>query len=212
MSFLQMPGRSAAVAALLAATYVLTHVTITPAVSTSAPSLASLPMQLSEWSGVTAPPLAPGVAETLAANEYVRRYYQGPRGVLEMDVAYYAQPRVGTTMHSPLNCLPGSGWEIASVETRPITTMAGTWGVRELTVERGTDKYALTYWFQSRNRIVADELSARVHLLGDALWRRPTDTGLVRVMMPVSGAASEERATIAEFATRLIPEIAARLQ
>jgi EpsI family protein len=115
-------------------------------------------------------------------------------------------------MHSPLNCLPGTGWEVASVATRPVTTLAGTWGVRELTVERGAARYALTYWFQSRNRIVPDELSARFHLLGDALWRRPTDTGLVRVMMPITGSGIEERAAVADFARRLIPEIARRLE
>jgi EpsI family protein len=210
MSLLQNPARSAAVAALLVATYLLTHATA-PAASGAPPALESLPFQLSEWSGVTAPPLAPEAAETLAANEYVRRYYQGPRGLLEMDVAYYAQPRVGTTMHSPLNCLPGTGWDVTSVTTRPLTTAAGMWGVRELTVERGATRYALTYWFQSRSGIVADELTARWHLLRASLWRRPTDTGLVRVMMPVNGAGIEERETIAAFAARLIPEISARL-
>jgi EpsI family protein len=205
-----MPARSAAVATLLAATYLLTHAT-TPAASMPPPSLESLPLQMSEWTGVTAPPLDDEVAETLAANEYVRRYYESPRGLLEMDVAYYAQPRVGTTMHSPLNCLPGTGWEVTSVTTRMVATAAGTWGIRELTVERGPSQYALTYWFQSRNRIVADEFSTRVHLLRDSLWRRPTDTGLVRVMMPISGSSIEERATLADFATNLIPEIAARL-
>ena len=210
MSRLQTPARSAIVAALLVATYLLTHVSA-PAASLPAPGLDSLPFQISGWTGVTAPPLDAGVADTLAANEYVRRYYQGPRGVLEMDVAYYAQPRVGTTMHSPLNCLPGSGWEVASVTTRPVMTAAGAWGVRELTVERGTAKYALTYWFQSHDRIIADELSARFHLLRDSLRRRPTDTSLVRVMMPVTGSGAEERDTIADFASRLIPEIAARL-
>lgn len=211
MSVLQMPARSALVAAMLVATYLLTHVSA-PAATAAAPSLESLPFHLSEWSGVTAPPLAPEIADTLAANEYVRRYYQGPQGVLEMDVAYYAQPRVGTTMHSPLNCLPGTGWEVASVTTRPVDTPVGTWGVRELTVERGATRYALTYWFQSHDRIVADELSARFHLLRDALRRRPTDTGLVRVMMPVSGSGIEERDTIAAFAANLIPAIAARLR
>jgi EpsI family protein len=211
MSARQMPARSAGVAALFVAAYLLTHATA-PAASMPAPSLDSLPFQLTGWSGVTAPPLDPEVADTLAANAYVRRYYQGPDGLLEMDVAYYEQPRVGTTMHSPLNCLPGTGWEVTSVTTRPIATEAGTWGIRELTVERGATRYALSYWFQGRDGIVADELSARLRLLTDSLRRRPTDTALVRVMMPISGSGIEERDRIAAFASRLIPELAARLR
>ena len=202
--------RYAVIAAALAATYIVTHAS-TPAMPTQPPSLASLPFAFSDWMGIDAPPLEPEVAQVLAADQYVRRYYRSGAGEIEMDLAYYSQPRVGTTMHSPLNCLPGNGWEVASVSTRPLTTAVGTWGVRELIVQRGTAKYALTYWFQTRNRIVADEFSARFHVLGDALRRRPTDAGLVRVMMPAAGTGVAERTTLAAFATQLIPEVAARL-
>lgn len=212
MSVLQSPARSVAIAILFGVTYALTHVVTAPASALPAPSLESLPLQMADWHGRAAPPLDAEVADTLAASAYVRRYYEGPRGVLEMDVAYYTQPRVGTTMHSPLNCLPGTGWDVTSVATRPVTTLSGTWGVRELIAERGTSRYALTYWFQSRDRILADELSTRFHLLSESLWRRPTDTGLVRVMMPIAGAGIEERDAIADFSTRLIPELAARLR
>ena len=203
--------RSSMVAAAFVATYLLTHATA-PAAPPSAPSLASLPFELAPWTGTDAPPLAPDVAEVLAADEYVRRYYTSAAGSIEMDVSYYTQPRVGTTMHSPLNCLPGNGWEVTSVRTRQLDTAAGSWGVRELTVQRGATTYALTYWVQSRDRIISDEFSARFHLLGDALRRRPTDASLVRVMMPSSREAIAERETIADFATRLIPEIARRLR
>ncbi len=211
MSLLQRPTRSALVAAAFVATYLLTHA-VAPASPVSTPSLAALPFELAPWTGLEAPPLTPEVAKILAADEYVHRFYSSAQGAIEMDVSYYTQPRVGTTMHSPLNCLPGNGWEIASAAMRPLSTATGTWDVRELTVRRGNSTYALTYWIQSRDRVVANEVSARVHLLGDALRRRPTDASLVRVMMPAAGAGVAERATLAEFATRLIPEIHARLQ
>jgi EpsI family protein len=203
------PVRAAIVAAAFAATYLFTHVSA-PAASVAPPSFAGLPLELAPWTGAPAPALDPDVAELLAADEYVRRYYTGPQGTLEMDISYYTQPRVGTTMHSPLNCLPGNGWEVTSVNTRQLATSVGVVAVRELTVQRGQTKYALTYWVQSRDRIIADEFSARFHLLGDAIRRRPTDASLVRVMMPAAGSGREEQATLAEFAGRLIPEIAGR--
>ena|SRR5688572_27759444 len=127
--------RSAVVAAALVVTYMLTHVS-TPA-AVEPPSLATLPFELSEWAGVEAPPLDPEIAEVLAADEYVRRFYTGPQGhVVEMDLSYYSQPRVGSTLHSPLNCLPGSGWEVNSMSTRQLATAAGSVGIRELTVQR----------------------------------------------------------------------------
>jgi EpsI family protein len=199
--------RAAAVAIVFVATYALTQANgSVPA--PPPPALDAIPLTLASWTGEAAPPLAPDVAKVLAADQYVHRYYRGPGGAIEMDVAYYAQPRVGATMHSPLNCLPGNGWKVAQVNSTAVTTSAGEWTVRNMIVERDTARFAMTYWFQSRNRIVSDELSTRFYLLADALRRRPTDAGLVRLMMPVAGsAAAAEQATLTAFAVQLIPAL-----
>lgn len=204
-----MRRRLIAVAVIFAATLALTHAAgpVTPAAPAA---LEAIPMQLASWIGRPAPPLAPDLAKVLAADTYVHRFYRGAPGSIEMDIAYYAQPRVGANMHSPLNCLPGTGWTMQDPRDRMVTTAAGTWDVREIAVSRGASRFAMTYWFQSRERIVGDEFAARFHLLGDALRRRPTDAGLVRVMMPSRGALDAEHATLAAFAVDLIPEIAKR--
>lgn len=203
--------RAALLAVALLSTFVLTR-DAAPAAPPMAPALASVPFTIAPWTGRTAPPLEADIAEGLAADQYVRRYYHGPPGVVEMDIAYYSQPRVGATMHSPLNCLPGTGWEVTRVAERTVSTTIGPVMVRELNVRRDRTHYALTYWFQSRHRIVAGELSARLHLLGDAIRRRPADAGLVRLMMPASASGADERDTLAAFAARLIPEIDVRLR
>ncbi len=201
--------RAFIVAAAFAATLAFTQV-VTPAAPAVAPSLAEIPMALASWQGAPAPNLAPEVAEVLAADQYVHRYYTAPAGTIEMDVAYYTRPRVGANMHSPLNCLPGNGWQILDVSNASIATPAGSWPVRELIVERGTTRYALTYWFQSRHRIVSDEMSSRLFLLSDALKLRPTDSGLVRLIGPASVMENDPNA-LRSFASLVIPELAARL-
>lgn len=196
--------RTAVVATALAVTLLVSR-SASPAAPADAPAFASLPMRLGDWAGAPAPPLAADVMASLSADRYIRRYYTGRSGAIEMDLAYYGQPRVGANMHSPLNCLPGNGWEITSVNHRELATTIGRVPVRELTVAREGARYALTYWFQSRHRIVANELSARLHLLGDALQRRPADASLVRLIMP--GAGASQRDEMAAFAARLIPAI-----
>jgi hypothetical protein len=54
---------------------------------------------------------------------------------------------------------------------------------------------------------VSGELSTRFHLLADALQRRPTGAGLVRVMAPITPNGSAEDAVLG-FASRLVPELA----
>jgi EpsI family protein len=171
-------------------------------------ALDAVPMTLSEWMGEPAPPLAPDVARILAADQYVHRYYAAPDGrSIEMDIAYYAQPHVGGTAHSPLNCLPGNGWSMSEPLVRQIRTAAGTWSVREITVSRDQARWAMTYWFQGRQRVEADEFTARLNLFTDALRRRPADTAMVRVMTPLSPGDTAAHTMLATFSGDLIPQV-----
>jgi EpsI family protein len=165
-------------------------------------------MAIAEWTGESAPPLAPDVAKILAADQYVHRYYSAPEGrPIEMDIAYYAQPQVGGTAHSPLNCLPGNGWTMSEPAVREIRTATGTWTVRELTVSRDGSRWAMTYWFQGRQRVEANEFAARWNLFTDALRRRPADTAIVRVMTPLAVGDAGAHDALALFSGDLIPEI-----
>ena len=207
--------RHALLALAFLATYGFTHIVapVTPAVPAA---LGELPMTLTPWAGFTAPALPPEVLQTLAADDYVRRYYaratapavQGgapAQEAVEMDVSYYAQPRVGANMHSPLNCLPGNGWQITDMDTVALAGLNNA-RVQALTVQRGQYRFAMAYWFQNRDRVITGEASTRFHLLADALQRRPTDTGIVRVMAPVTDPSSA-RAVVLAFASRLVPEL-----
>ena len=171
------------------------------------PDLESLPMELDAWQGFHAPELSPEDAAILGADVYVRRYYQSDMGALEIDVAYYTQRRVGASMHSPLNCLPGTGWSVLEDRTQVLDTVSGPREVRELVVRRNTAVFAMTYWYQSRGRVLTGEASTRLKLLGQALRGRPADVGLVRVMTPLTVDAGAGREGVIAFSTVVIPAL-----
>jgi EpsI family protein len=186
------------------ATYGFTRA-VAPVAPAAPADLAGLPMTLPPWAGVTAPPLPADVMAGLAADDYVRRYYAGAQEQwVEMDVAYYAQPRIGANMHSPLNCLPGNGWQITQADTVTLPRAADA-RIQALTVQRGESRYAMAYWFQSGERVLTGEVSTRFQLLADSLQRRPTDAGLVRVMAPFT--TPNAQALVVDFAERLLPEL-----
>jgi EpsI family protein len=156
---------------------------------------AAVPLAFDGWIGRAAPPLDPAVASVLAADEYVHRFYMAtnpgprtadpglrPKASVEMDIAYYAQPQAGAAMHSPLNCLPGNGWEIIESRTVPVAANGATIDVRRLLVAQNGYRVAMTYWFQNRGVIVGNEYRQRFQLLANGLQGRPTDAAIVRVM------------------------------
>jgi len=196
-----------AVAALFAATFgvsVLAH----PVPAPTSIALDTVPKSLAGWAGTPAPPLAPDVARILSADQYLHRYYaQADAPPIEMDIAYYSQPRVGATAHSPLNCLPGNGWTMSEPMVREIESAAGRWTVRDVTVSRGNARWAMAYWFQNRQRVDYNEFTARWHVFTDALRRERSDTAMIRVMTPVGADDASGRAAVASFAGELIPQV-----
>jgi len=208
---LDHPTRQSLYALLLAcafvATFLVTRQATIAAASIRQPALARLPLTLNDWEGADAAQLDPETAKIVAADQYLHRFYVGERGVVEMDVAYYSQRRVGASMHSPLNCLPGNGWTVSSSRTLTLPTSQGPRVVRELTVRRNKALFAMAYWYQNRERVLTGEFATRFQLLTDSLRQRPADVGLVRVMTRLPNEDSPDRAAVATFATLLIPEL-----
>ena len=189
------------------ATFLVSRQATMAASSIRQPALATLPLTLNDWEGADGPQLDPETARIVAADQYLHRFYVGERGEVEMDVAYYSQRRVGASMHSPLNCLPGNGWTVSSARDLTLPTPQGPRVVRELTVRRNKALFAMAYWYQSRERVLTGEFATRFQLLGDSLRQRPADVGLVRVMTRLPNEDAD-RAAVATFATLLIPQLA----
>jgi EpsI family protein len=113
-------------------------------------------------------------------------------------VAYFRSQRTGQTPHSPKNCLPGAGWvpSVAEETSIPIEGRAPI-EVNRYVISKGDVKSIVLYWYQSRDRVVASEYTAKVYVVADAIRYNRTDTALVRVVVPVIGnneAAANEAA------------------
>ena len=212
-----MTIRVAVVSAMLVVLAAWTHARPEAADVASPDFAATVPLAFGEWVGTDAPALPPEIARVLAADQYVHRFYglrttdHGQRAAnqqratdglrIETDIAYYARPQAGATMHSPLNCLPGNGWQIVESRRKPVIAGATATDVRYLVVSRGPHRIAMTYWFQNRGAVVAAEHQQRFQMLRNGLQGRPTDAALVRVM---AGDTPEGRATVLTFTRELM--------
>ena len=179
-------ARLGVVAAVFVALAAWTHLRPVVAATQAPQFAAAIPFAFGDWAGRDAPPLDAEVAEVLAADQYVHRFYGlrstsfNPR--VEIDVAYYERPQAGASMHSPLNCLPGNGWQVIESRTTPVRAGEQTWDVRRLIIDRKGYRIAMAYWFQNRGGVVGNEFQQRIRLLRDGLRGRTTDAALVRVM------------------------------
>jgi EpsI family protein len=116
-------------------------------------------------------------------------------------VASFRTQRNGKTPHSPKNCLPGSGWvPLSSGEIAIDVGRAAPITVNRYLIASGSQKQLVLYWYQSRDRAVANEYNAKFWVMADAIRLNRTDTALVRVIVPLANRdEAKAQATATDF-------------
>ena len=161
--------------------------------------LRDFPDQLGDWQKNNADQtIDEPTMKVLRASDYLLRDYRRPDGqVANFYVGYYATQRNGASYHSPLNCLPGSGWTLSSPEAVTISRPDGaSFVANKYVIQNGEYKSLMIYWYQGRGRAVASEYWGKVYTVIDSVLRRRSDGALVRVTVPLrdSEAAALESA------------------
>jgi len=146
--------------------------------------------------------------ETLAvlrASDYLLRNYRGHDGrTVNFYVGYYASQREGATYHSPLNCLPGSGWVMSEPGTITIAPKGRTAFVaNKYLIQNGDHKELLVYWYQGRGRAVASEYWGKVYTVLDSVHMRRSDGAMVRITTTVADSKPEALQAALALATDL---------
>jgi EpsI family protein len=187
--------------------------------------LIGLPLAIGEWHGRVGPPLDSRVLAVLGADDYTIRVYTDRLGhQAALYVGYHASQRQGDSIHSPMNCLPGAGWQPMHSQRVPLTTTlnnspesghATMVTVNKVIIQKGEDRQLVLYWYQSHGRIVASEYVAKALLFVDAVRTGRTDAGLVRIVAPIDPQSSrgelEAQNTATSFAAALMPLLARHL-
>ena len=129
----------------------------------------------------------------LRASDYLLRNYRGADGrQMNFYVGYYASQRDGATYHSPLNCLPGSGWVMNQPGKMTIAPEGRTpFVANKYIIQNGDHKELLVYWYQGRGRAIASEYWGKVYTVVDSVRMRRSDGAMVRITTPVGKSESE---------------------
>jgi EpsI family protein len=177
--------------------------------------LEGLPMQFAGWQGLRSADMEENILKVLGVDDYITRVYHRGNSmpVVSLYIGYYESQRAGDAIHSPMNCLPGAGWNPVRSERVSIPVNNGrVIEVNCITIQKGEASQVVLYWYQSHGRVVASEYMGKIYTVLDALRTNRTDAALVRVISPIpnntpSKAEAEieaERATV-EFTQALFP-------
>lgn len=174
-------------------------------------ALQSFPEQLGAWQKSSDQVIDEPTMKVLRATDYLLRDFRRADGeTANFYVGYYASQRDGASYHSPLNCLPGSGWMLSEPGKVSIARPNGSSFVaNKYVIQNGDYRSLMIYWYQGRGRSVASEYWGKIYTVIDSVRLRRSDGALVRVTVPISG--SEQKALdvatdMAVAATSVLPE------
>lgn len=175
----------------------------------TAPDLNTLPLSIGGWRGAQARALDPEIVRELGVDRYITRTYtEGGVAPVGLYVAYYASQRSGGTIHSPLNCLPGTGWEPVEIGTIAAPSAAGFRGeLRRMVVQKRGEQALVLYWYQIHGRMLASELASKGYLIRDMLTTRRSDAALVRIVVPIAQSTAEAERVGVAFVRALLPAL-----
>ena len=124
---------------------------------------------------------------------------------LALLVAFHDSHQQAVNVHMPKNCLPGDGWEIwksgevtVDFDGRPVT-------VNQYFIAKENRRMVVLYWYQTRNRVIANEIYAKLMLVRDALFESRTSGTFVRIVVRDDPKAVAEGL---EFSGALMPQVA----
>ncbi len=149
--------------------------------------------------------------KVLRADDYLARNFVSGGRTASFYVGYYTTQRNGATYHSPLNCLPGSGWVMSDGARITITRQGdgGSFEANRFVVANGRDRALMIYWYQGRGRAVASEYWGKIYTVLDSIRRRRSDGAMVRVMVPVGNSQEDAQKTAVEVASQAAAQLPA---
>jgi len=173
--------------------------------------LSSLPQQLGKWEGRDSS-MDERVVSVLGVDDYVSRQYVSKAGSMDLYVGFYQSQRQGNTIHSPLNCLPGAGWNPVARSYISIPVVSEGFSkdgfrINRIVIEKGLERALVLYWYQAHGRIVASEYWGKFYAVLDAMRINRTDGAMVRVVSPILGPGQQAEAAAESEATAFVQTI-----
>ena len=173
--------------------------------------LKNFPAQVGSWTKQGSDQILDAqTLQVLRATDYLLRDFRRADGQLaNFYVGYYATQKDGASYHSPLNCLPGSGWTLSEPGKVSISSPDGGFIANKYVIQNGDYKSLMVYWYQGRGRSVASEYWGKIYTVIDSVKLRRSDGALIRVTVPIresEDTALQAATDMAVAAPAVLPE------
>lgn len=165
-----------------------------------------------DWKLISQSTFSAEVLEILKPTDYMARRYMNSKGDrVELYVGYHSGGKGSGQIHSPKQCLPGSGWSNLSEERSTIEVGGRSINLVKAVYQRGESKDLFIYWYEVKGRSYSDEYSLKLAEIANSMFNGGRDSSFIRISVPFEADAEAAFSTGQKFVKDFYPLIAGYL-
>ncbi len=169
--------------------------------------LASFPDNIGHWHMSSNTVFSEPLLKILRPTDYLMRSYADSGGhFIDLYVGYHNGGASSGPIHSPRNCLPGSGWFPLGNSEMSVAVPGGNLALVRAVYAKEDQKVTFYYWYQLKGEVITNDLGMKLAELRNTLLHRRRDAAFIRVnVRDLSGTQADKLA--ADFINGLYPAL-----
>ncbi len=125
------------------------------------------------------------IFDTLRLDDVTWKKFERDGEVIDLYVGYYFFIDKLSASHSPLVCMPGSGWVLNGLMEKEYSFNSYQVKYAEVTAVNGNQKSLITYWFQAYDKPAPNMYINIYHALVNVITGKSPETAFIRIIIPI---------------------------
>lgn len=147
----------------------------------------SFPLVVGDWKMTSQDSFSDQILAVLKPTDYLSRTYADRDGTkVQLYIGYHGGGSDSGEIHSPKNCLPGSGWQQISSARGVIDSKKGRVNLVKAVYSQGSREEYFFYWFQVQEKTLSNEYSLKLAEITNSLFQRRRDAAFIRITIPAA--------------------------
>ncbi|MDX9710412.1 MAG: EpsI family protein [Trichloromonas sp.] len=147
--------------------------------------LDEIPLRLDGWTKTEETRFSEAVLKQLRPTDYLYRVYADEdRRSVSLYLGYHGGGPESGPIHSPKHCLPGSGWQNVSEQSKTLTIGDDEVRLVEAVYQNGGQRELFLYWFQVKGATLTNEYALKLAEITNSILHNRRDSTFVRISVP----------------------------
>ena len=166
------------------------------------------PQRVASWTMTGQARFDERTLEVLKPSDYLSRSYRSDSGQqVSLYIGYHDGGPQSGPIHSPRQCLPGSGWNRLTDQVREIDVDGKTLVYVSSIYQKETEKQMFLYWFQVRDAQLTNEYSLKLEQIKNSVLANRRDSSFIRLSLMATDSEEEALQTGEQFIQDFYPAI-----